>query len=138
MSKEIKEMLNDEIKTTFDKLKWLSEGTKERESAIKDLDTLYQLSLDEEKLDLEAEIKNADRGEASKNALDEARLKEAQFKDQKKDRYFRVGMEAAGIILPLVFYGIWYHDGLKFEETGTFTSTTLRGLFSQFKAKNRG
>ena len=138
MSKEIKEMLNDEIKTTFDKLKSLSEGTKERESAIKDLDTLYQLSLDEEKLDLEAEIKNADRGEASKNALDETRLKEAQFKDQKKDRYFRVGMEAAGIILPLVFYGIWYHDGLKFEETGTFTSATLRGLFSQFKAKNRG
>jgi len=60
-------------------------------------------------------------------------FKKAQLEEQVKDRYFRLGVEAAGIILPLIFYGIWMHRGFKFEETGTFTSTTFRGLFNRFR-----
>ena len=53
--------------------------------------------------------------------------------ESRKDRYFRLGVEAAGIILPLIFYGIWLKRGFKFEETGTFTSTTFRSLFNKFR-----
>ncbi len=53
--------------------------------------------------------------------------------ESRKDRYFRLGVEAAAIILPLIFYGIWLRKGFKFEETGTFTSTTFRNLFNRFR-----
>ena len=36
-------------------------------------------------------------------------------------------------IPPLMFYGIWMKKGFKFEETGTYTSTTFRGLFNRFR-----
>ena len=50
-----------------------------------------------------------------------------------KDRYFRLGMAAAELVLPLMFYGVWMRRGFKFEQDGTFTSQTFRGLFSRFR-----
>lgn len=49
------------------------------------------------------------------------------------DRYIRLGIEAAQLVLPLMFYATWMKKGLAFEETGTFTSTTFRGLFNRFR-----
>lgn len=46
---------------------------------------------------------------------------------------FFTDIAAAEIVLPLVFYAAWMRKGFKFEETGTFTSTTFRGLFGKFK-----
>ena len=68
-------------------------------------------------------------------AIDDlAKLYRLRIEDEsRKDRYFRLGVEAAGIILPLIFYGIWLRKGFKFEETGTFTSTTFRNLFNRFR-----
>lgn len=37
------------------------------------------------------------------------------------------------LMIPLMFYGIWMKKGFKFEETGTYTSTTFRGLFNRFR-----
>ena len=53
--------------------------------------------------------------------------------ESRKDRFLRIGVDVAGIILPLIFYGIWLRRGFKFEETGTFTSTTFRSLFNKFR-----
>jgi len=50
-----------------------------------------------------------------------------------KDRYFKLGIAAAELLIPLMFYGIWMRKGFKFEETGTYTSTTFRGLFNRFR-----
>lgn len=47
--------------------------------------------------------------------------------------YFRFGMAAAELVLPLMFYGVWMRRGFKFEQDGTFTSQTFRGLFSRFR-----
>ena len=63
----------------------------------------------------------------------EEQLKRDQMADQTIDRYVRLGAEIAGIVLPLMFYAHWMKKGFKFEETGTFTSTTFRGLFNRFK-----
>lgn len=48
-------------------------------------------------------------------------------------QYFKVGIAAAELLIPLMFYGIWMWKGFKFEETGTYTSTTFRGLFNRFR-----
>ena len=63
----------------------------------------------------------------------EEQFKAEQLKEQVKDRYFKVGIAAAEIIIPIVFYGVWLKRGFKFEETGIFTSTTFRSLFNRFK-----
>ena len=63
----------------------------------------------------------------------EDQFKKDQLAEQAKDRYIRLGLEAAGIILPLAFYAVWMKKGFKFEETGIYTSTTFRGLFNRFK-----
>ena len=44
-----------------------------------------------------------------------------------------LGVQAAGIILPIIFYGSWVKKGLEFEKEGTFTSTTFKGLISKLK-----
>lgn len=60
-------------------------------------------------------------------------MKRTQLSEQIKDRYFRLGIAAAELMIPLMFYGIWMKKGFKFEETGTYTSTTFRGLFNRFR-----
>ena len=56
-----------------------------------------------------------------------------RFADEKLSWKIRIGIDAASLILPLIFYAYWMRVGLKFEETGTFTSTTFRGLFNRFR-----
>ena len=47
--------------------------------------------------------------------------------------YVKLGIELLSVIGPLVFYGIWMRRGLKFEETGTITSSIFKGLIGKFK-----
>ena len=60
-------------------------------------------------------------------------LKQKQLEEQVKERYFRVGIAAAELMVPLIFYGIWMRKGFKFEETGTYTSKTFTGLINRFR-----
>ena len=50
-----------------------------------------------------------------------------------KVKLIDLGVQAAGIILPIIFYGSWVNKGLEFEKEGTFTSTTFKGLISKLK-----
>ena len=60
---------------------------------------------------------------------------EDKRKDDRIDKWIGYGIDLIGIILPIGFYGIWMKRGLKFEETGAFTSTTFRNLIGKFKVK---
>ena len=126
MDEEIKDLLGEVIKSGIRDLSSLPSGSEEKSSAIEDLVKLYKLRIEETKNEWDFNEKY-DAHESDKQ------FKKAQLKEQVKDRYFRLGVEAAGIILPLIFYGIWMRRGFKFEETGTFTSTTFRGLFNRFR-----
>ena len=44
-----------------------------------------------------------------------------------------LGIKAAGVICPLVFYSVWMNRGLEFEKEGTFTSGTFKGLTKFFR-----
>lgn len=152
MKKEqLKDLLNEEIKTQIQDLSKLNPGSAEKSKAVDDVATLYKLKIDETKMELDFDEKQERRKMDKENRLKDDALKERQLGDensvrehddlirkeqlaeQVKDRYIRLGIAAAEIILPLIFYSKWMKKGFKFEETGTFTSTTFRGLFNRFK-----
>ena len=148
---QLKDLLSEEIKTQIQDLSKLDPGSAEKSKAVDDLATLYKLKIDETKMELDFDEKQARRKMDKENRLKDDAIKEQQLKDensvrerdelirkeqlaeQVKDRYIRLGIAAAEIILPLIFYSKWMKKGFKFEETGTFTSTTFRGLFNRFK-----
>ena len=119
---EIKRMLDEEIKTEIQELSKYETGSKEKSAAIEDLATLYRLKIEENEKEDSMIIQKF-----------ECKLKEDLKSEQIKDRYFRLGIAAAELVLPLVFYAFWMRRGFKFEETGTYTSTTFRGLFNRFR-----
>lgn len=133
MSDEIKKELEKEILKEIQDLSTLESGSKEMDSAIENLATLYKLNIEEVKIEHEAMEKAFDRGSADETSARDLKLKQQMLNESIKDRYFKLGLDVAGLIVPIIFYGIWMGRGLKFEETGTFTSTTFRGLFNRFK-----
>ena len=56
-----------------------------------------------------------------------------QIQENRIDRFIKAGTAAAELVLPLVCYGIWMRKGFKFEETGSFTSTTFKNLLNRFR-----
>lgn len=129
----IKELLSEEIAEEIQALSTLEAGSKEKSTAIEDLTKLYKLRIEENKSEWEADEKyNRRVMEDEANTRDDE-LKQIQITEQVKDRYFRLGIAAAELMIPLMFYGIWMKKGFKFEETGTYTSTTFRGLFNRFR-----
>lgn len=104
---EIKKLLDDAIETEINNLNSASDED-EKSEVIKNLAALHKLRIEEIKTETEIEEKSL-------------------------DRYAKIGIAAAELVLPLMFYGVWMRRGLRFEETGTFTSQTFKNLFNRFK-----
>ena len=137
MGENIKELLNEEIAAEIQAISSLDSGSEKKSKAIEDLAKLYRLRIEESKNELDAEDKRSRRTLESEASIREHEIKQSQLDEQIKadvqDRYFKVGIAAAELLIPLMFYGIWMRKGFKFEETGTYTSTTFRGLFNRFR-----
>lgn len=129
MNEKLENLLEEEIESEINNLGCLSPGSEEHSNAVESLTKLYKLKIEE----TQNERDHIEKCKEMAVAESEHRLKVSQLAEQVRDRYFRVGVEAAGIVLPLVFYAVWMRKGFKFEETGTFTSTTFRGLIQKFK-----
>lgn len=112
MSKE-KRTLDDEIQGIIDGMANQTPNSEEYTTIVQNLDTLYKLKLEEEK------------------------AKSCDVETKKQDKLEILGyiLEGAGIVLPLVFYGIWMRRGFRFEETGTYVSKTFQNLQHFFKPK---
>lgn len=130
MDEQIKELLGGEIKGEIEKLSTLEPGSEEHSKAVENLAKLYRLKIDEAKNEWDYAVKY----EAQES---EERHRQTQKEEQAKDRYFKLSIEAAGLILPLMFYASWMRKGFKFEETGAFTSGTFRNLFNHFRPTKR-
>lgn len=126
MDENMKDLLNEEIKTQIRSLSEFEIGSQEMGAAIDDLVKLYKLDLEERRVENDAK-------EKEKNREIEDISKKVQAEAQRVDRFINVGIAAAEIILPLIFYGVWMRRGFKFEENGTYTSTTFRNLFNRFR-----
>ena len=150
---EINKLMDAEIISQIKGLKSLQAGSQEQTAAVKNLTALYEARINEAKIQLDAEDKRekremereqhrADETMRKSQAADEAaarerdlKLKESQMEDQKVDRLMRAGIAMVEIGLPLVCYGHWFRKGLKFEETGSITSSMMRNLINKFKTK---
>lgn len=112
-------LLDQEVETLIEKLKDCEQKPQERGELIQDIKELHKLRVDEIRLFKETENT------------------ESESKNQWIDRYIRVGVAAAELIIPLIFYGCWMRRGFKFEETGTYTSSTFRNLYNHFHPKKK-
>ena len=133
MEDNIRDLLSGEISREIQALSNLNAGSKEKSTAIDDLAKLYKLRIEESKNDWEYDEKYNRRVMEEEAGTRDEEMKRTQLSEQIKDRYFRLGIAAAELMIPLMFYGIWMKKGFKFEETGTYTSTTFRGLFNRFR-----
>lgn len=133
MENSIKELLNEEIAEEIQALSALEFGSKEKSTAIDDLTKLYKLIIEGNKSEWDADEKYYRRVMDDESNVRDDEVKCIQIAEQVKDRYFRLGIAAAELMIPLMFYGVWMKKGFKFEETGTYTSTTFRGLFNRFR-----
>lgn len=122
MNDDIRKKLEEEIERGLDELTHYVPGSETKTAAIEDLAKLYRLKLDEEKKDLEIFVAEQNRQQEKKSE-----------EDLKFERYFKIGLDLANLILPLGFYWIWMKRGFKFEEKGTFGSNTFRELFRWFR-----
>lgn len=133
MEETISRMLDGVIENQINSLDDLDVGSKERTTAINDLVSLYKLKIEDTKSNWEFWEARDKREVDEENRKQEMQLKDNQLKEEEKARYFKLGVDVAGIVLPLMFYGLWMRKGFKFEEDGTFTSTTFKSLFQKFK-----
>ena len=122
MNKEIIELMEREITTLIKELSMHHPGTKEYDDITKAIDTLYATLNKEKSLMLE-EVKIENDLELQRNVN----------KDNKILSAIKCGIDIAGIVLPLAFYGVWMNRGLEFEKEGSFTSATFKGLLGKFK-----
>lgn len=122
MNKEIIELMESEITTLIKELSMHHPGTKEYDDITKAIDTLYATLNKEKSLILE-EVKIENDLELQRNVN----------KDNKILSAIKCGIDIAGIVLPLAFYGVWMNRGLEFEKEGSFTSATFKGLLGKFK-----
>lgn len=125
----LRDLLEEEIKKEIGKLSSMQLGTDEHAKAVESLTKLYKVNIE----GLESERAFREQCEQDVDRERDWRFKNAQLEEQRKDRYFKLGVDAASIMVPIVFYGVWMHRGFKFEETGTFTSQTFRNLFNRFR-----
>lgn len=162
MNEELTTMLEDEIKAEFQDLGQLTPTSKEQSIAINNVIKLYRLRLEEEKVLSDAvkemqdhELADKKQGEEAlsrtlqrrldekKLALEEKRLESENERSQTdkaketKETIINWCIRAGELLLPLMFYAKWMKRGFEFERDGTFTSTTFRGLFNQFKPTKR-
>lgn len=103
------ELMEALIVTDLQSIELMAPDTEERTVATKNLETLYKIKLESEKM-----------ANDNKNAM--------------YDRAVKVGVTGLEIVLPLLAYGKWVRDGYKLEGLNEMlTSKTLRDLARHFK-----
>ena len=110
-----------------------------RLKALSELLNIRKKMFDEEerkhKIQTEEDSRARDeRLRADKDVLDRnERIERSEKEDAHK--YIGYAINIAGIVLPLLFYGAWFKSGLKFEETGVYTSGMVKGLTNKMPPK---
>lgn len=106
---DIKTLLDGELAAEIENLSVMENGSEEKATAVKQIDTLYRLKLEESKNDRE-------------------------YTEKKKSRWFQAGTSIVSAIVGALAYDKWFKDGLEFEKEGTVTSTFLKSLTSRMSS----
>lgn len=145
MNEDIKQTLEKEIKSEFEKLRGLDIGSEEYKTTVDGITKLLDRVIDVEKLEKDAKAKSQDReieskkvnGELTEKAesikIEEKKLE--QITNEKNDQIFKNAIAIAGIVVPSLIT-IWgTFKTLKFEETGTVTTIMGRGFVNKLIPK---
>ena len=108
---EIGERLDREYMDTLKAIADVQAGTEEAKWQLQKLAELHKQRMNEEQT-----------GRENYASYEEIELKREQLKDGKFDRIVKVVVDGVAIVLPCVVSSYWMGKGLKFEETGSFTS----------------
>lgn len=137
MDEEIKNLLDEEIKSQINTISGMDVNDENYAKAVDSLVKLHKLRIEEMKSITDSEDQAYKRETDEETCKLNEEIRQEQLSEQKKDRYIRIGLDVAGLLVPIMFYSTWMRRGFKFEESGTFTSTTFRGLFGHFKPTRR-
>lgn len=107
----IRKMLDDEYTETLQAISEARTGSEEAKWELQKLTELHKQRMNEEQTERDSYVQ-----------FEELELKKKQAKDGKFDRITKVALDGAAIVVPCVVSSYWMGKGLKFEETGSFTS----------------
>lgn len=138
----IEDKLNEAIERHLDEMESLGVGSEEMSKAIKAVAQLHALKIEEEKVSIEnRKITNDEAVQSAKSIMDvqnnsfEQIMRDEEMKERKRDRFFRLGVAAAEIILPLAVYTGLAMLGFAREFDGVITSDTLKRVLNTAKPK---
>lgn len=120
----IENLMEDEISTEFEKLSKMDAGSEPYKGTVDGLTKLMDRAIEMKRLELEVENRKKDD-----------LYKDAQVKEDQKDRLIRNCIAAAGIVIPSVITVWGTLKSLKFEEEGTVTTIMGRGFINKLLPK---
>ena len=106
----ISRMLKEECERTLREVADAEVGSEEAKWNLEKLNELHRLMMAESEFKTSLEMKER-----------ELLLKEAEAKDEKKDRKWKRALDIGAIAVPVLSSSYWMAKAMKFEETGTFT-----------------
>lgn len=114
---KIVEMLDREYESTLQAVSLATTGSEEAKWQLQKLSELYKQRLGAEQAGTELDLR-----------IQELELKRTQVEEGKKDRIVKIVLEGITVLIPAGVSCFWMAKGLKFEETGAFTSRTCQWI----------
>ena len=136
MENTIEGLLDDVIKSELEKLKDSVESPEEKRTMVEYLVKLNNIQTERKEVkrkETELELKHLELEDKIEVQTDDKAYKEVLAKREMLQTFVKSGVEVLGVVAPIMFYSAWMKRGLRFEETGTYTSQTFKGLFGKFK-----
>lgn len=124
----VKDLLKEELVNEILAISSMDAGSEEERKAVDNFNVLYKLNLEQQKID-------NDLAHREKQLDFDASKEEQRIEEEKRNKYIQWGIDIASLVLPLSLYTKWLSKGFKFEQTGTFTSTTFRDLLKHIKPR---
>ena len=136
MENTIEGLLDDVIKSELEKVKDSIMSPEEKRTMVEYLVKLNNIQTERKDVtrkETELELKHLELEDKIEVQNDDKAYKEVLVKREMLQTFVKGGIEVLGVVAPIMFYSAWMKRGLKFEETGTYTSQTFKGLFGKFK-----
>ena len=136
MENKINELFDEIVKSELENLKDLLKSPEEKRTTVEYLVKLNNIQTERKEVkrkETELELKHLELEDKIEVQTDDKAYKEVLVRREMLQTFVKGGIEVFGVVAPIMFYSAWMKRGLKFEETGTYTSQTFKGLFGKFK-----
>lgn len=129
MNEELVGKIEDRIIYLIDSLNDLQPGTEEYKVTVDTINKLYETVNKEKEIGLKGDSLAIEEA----NNYENRKIKSKETKSGMILSGLKTAVELSAVVVPVVFYGVWLKKGFEFEEEGTITSNTFKGLISKFK-----